>query len=135
MKKKKQLSAKTKALRPKMPKWKPSPPTIIDTFQETLSAFPQVEMRKMFGFNCAFINGNMATGLWQDEWMLRLPPEDRENFLKIKGSKIFAPMGRKSSQTVVFSDSTLASAPERDSWIAKCITYSSSLPAKVKKKK
>ena len=40
-------------------KWKKSPPELVATFDAAIAGKPGVERRQMFGYPCAFLNGNM----------------------------------------------------------------------------
>ena len=46
--------------------WKPAPPDLVSLFDRVVPADPAVERRKMFGYPCAFVGGNMVCGLYQD---------------------------------------------------------------------
>ncbi len=39
--------------------WKKAPQENIDFFNDVLEKHPEVEKRKMFGYPCAFMGGNM----------------------------------------------------------------------------
>lgn len=40
-----------------MPAWRKAPPELVVFLKELVSAYPQVELRVMFGYPCAFVNG------------------------------------------------------------------------------
>src|SRR6266545_2530121 len=85
------VPTKKKKSPPRMPKWKPAPQDWIEAFD---SALPSgVERRKMFGYPAAFVNGNMAAGLHQDDLVLKLEEKDRAALMKA-GGKPFVVMGR-----------------------------------------
>lgn len=73
-------------------KWCPAPEALVNRFNHVIKSFPKAEPKKMFGYPCAFINGNMFTGLHQESMILRLSPEDRETLLAIEGAAPFQPM-------------------------------------------
>jgi hypothetical protein len=60
-----------------MPKFEPSPPELVARFDATAARFPDAERRKMFGYPALFVGGNLVTGLFARQWMIRLPDEDR----------------------------------------------------------
>ena len=41
-----------------------------------------IEKRKMFGYPCRFVNGNLFMGLHNNNMILRLPENDRADFVK-----------------------------------------------------
>ncbi len=47
-----------------MAKWEKSPQALVQLFDRVLPESPNVERRKMFGYPCAFVNGNMFAGLF-----------------------------------------------------------------------
>lgn len=119
-----------------MSKWKPSPEKLIENFLSTLEKNPLVEMRKMFGYPCAFIRGNLCMGLHEENWMIRLSQEDRAIILSVHGAKPFDPMkGRPMKEYVTLSSEMLDNPQIREEWIQKSIDYTSSLPVKAPKRK
>jgi TfoX/Sxy family transcriptional regulator of competence genes len=114
-----------------MMKWKKAPPALIESFIRTFARDQAVEKRKMFGYPCCFINGQMFTGLHQESWVLRLSPEDRENFLQRAGAKIFEPMkGRLMKEYAVIPGRYLKNSRFMKKWIEKSKRYALTLPPK-----
>ncbi|MCZ6861942.1 MAG: TfoX/Sxy family protein [Alphaproteobacteria bacterium] len=58
--------------------WRKTSPELIALFDEVAPGDPIAERQKMFGFPCAFVNGNMFIGLHQENILLRLSEADRE---------------------------------------------------------
>ena len=116
--------------RPTM-KWKPAPPGLVRTFQEAVQDLPGAEIRKMFGYPAAFVNGNMLGGLFQDTMMLRLSPNDLADARDRTGAKPFEPMkGRVMREYIVVPEEIVESRAEIGSWLRKSLAYTKSLPAK-----
>ena len=46
----------------------------------------------MFGYDCVFVRGNFAAGLWQNTAVFKLSDEDGARFAKEHGAIPFAPM-------------------------------------------
>jgi TfoX/Sxy family transcriptional regulator of competence genes len=77
-----------------MEKWqKPSEQTIA-IYQNIVSRLDGLEKRTMFGCPCAFVNGNMFFGVFQDQLFLRMTEEKREQLSQIIPIKSFSPMGK-----------------------------------------
>jgi len=111
--------------------WKKSPPELIARFDEALPRDPRVERRQMFGYPCAFTNGNMFTGLHQDKLFVRLAEKERGELLRRAGARPFEPMpGRPMAEYVVVPDSL--PRQQLAKWIAAALEYASALPAKKK---
>ena len=94
----------------------------------------EVELRKMFGYPCAFLRGQMVTGIFQDRIMLRLSEADREKFLKLPGAKPFEPMpGRPMREYVELPPNVMNSPAALKRWVKRGIAYVETLPPKAKK--
>jgi TfoX/Sxy family transcriptional regulator of competence genes len=114
--------------------WTKSSESLVNLFDEVLPDAPGVERRQMFGYPCAFVNGNMFMGLHQDNMILRLATDDREAFIATYGTELFDPMGGRPMKeypvvpAAMFKDHALLRE-----WIGKSLIYGSSLPKKEKK--
>jgi len=118
--------------KPKMP-WIPAPPALVRRFEETLRHFPEAQIRKMFGYPAAFVNGNMLGGVFQDRVMLRLDASDRASAAQA-GATPFEPMpGRVMREYIVVPKSIMTSAAELRTWVSKALAYTAALPAKAAK--
>jgi TfoX/Sxy family transcriptional regulator of competence genes len=115
-------------------KLRKSPPELIATFDAVMPGPPAVR-RLMFGFPAGFINGNMFMGLFEDSMILRLSDGLRDEMMKMKGARAFAPMaGRVMKAYVVVPDSLLSDRKTLSSWVSKALTHGESLQPKEKKK-
>ncbi len=117
-------------------KWQKAPRELIDFFAEAMKYLPEAEPRKMFGYPCAFANGQMFTGLFEDTMFLRLSDTDREAFRTLEGARPFEPVaGRPMREYTVIPAAMLHDLPTLDAWLARSFNYAKSLPTKEKKKK
>lgn len=120
----------------KMPTFTPAPEALVTLFGKVIAGVPGAEPRKMFGYPCAFVNGQMLCGLFQDRLMLRLSDADRAKFLKLPGAKPFAPMpGRVMKEYVEVPPDILKSEAELKKWLKRGLAYAQTLPPKAKKVK
>jgi len=116
------------------PKLKRSPETLVAFFDTTMKSFPDVELRKVFGYPCGFVNGHMTVGLHADVFFVRLPEDDQAILLKKPGSGFLEPMpGKPMRDYVIVPESIRDNKGEFKRWINKAIVYSQSLPPKEKK--
>ena len=114
--------------------WEKSSPRLIAAF-DALVPPPPAERRKMFGYPCAFVNGLLFMGLWQEELMLRLP-EGEHAALQRLGGKPFEPMAGRPMREYVSVPSDLIYNPARlGPWVDKSFAYARSLPPKTSGKK
>jgi len=117
------------------PRWRKSPPELVALFEAVLAGEPQAERRQMFGYPAAFVNGNLATGLHQADWMVRLGEPDRAA-LAAQGGRPFEPMqGRPMREYVVLPKAVLSERRALAGWIRRGIAYTAALPAKTAKKR
>ena len=117
-----------------MKKWKPAPRELVAAFEAATSGLSGAEPRKMFGYSCVFAKGNMFAGLHEAGMVLRLPEEQRIEFIRLKGAKQFEPMPGRVMREYVVVPKGLLNAPEQlRSWVEKSLAYVLSLPAKAKK--
>jgi TfoX/Sxy family transcriptional regulator of competence genes len=117
-----------------MPKFTPAPAAVVNLFHSTIEGLPEVELRKMFGYPCAFFHGQMLAGVFQDRIMLRLSDEDRPKFLKLPGAKPFEPMpGRVMREYVELPPDIMNSPAALKRWVTRGLTYVATLPPKTKK--
>ena len=114
--------------------WRKSPPELIARFDAVLPDLPEVERRQMFGYPCAFANGNMFTGLFEDYMILRLDNADRETLTAMPGSGIFEPApGRRMKQYAKVPPAILADDDALADWVGRAFTFVAAMPPKVKK--
>lgn len=115
-------------------KWVKASEKIIETFEKIFPDLPGVEKRKMFGYSVTFINGNMFMGVHGNSIILRLPDNDREEFLRLKSARQFEPMpGRPMREYVVIPEWMFDDKFILSNWIEKSFEYTSGLPLKLKK--
>jgi TfoX/Sxy family transcriptional regulator of competence genes len=94
---------------------------------------PSITIKPMFGQLAAFVNGNMFTGIFGEELMLRLP-EDEIAKVKQQGGRDFEPMaGRKMGGYVVLSGDWRAKPPT--ALIKRALEITRKMPTKAAKKK
>jgi TfoX/Sxy family transcriptional regulator of competence genes len=119
-----------------MPKFTRAPEELVRAFENAIKDFPMAEQRKLFGYPAAFVNGQMFTGLHQDNMILRLSEADRAKFMAEYRTKLFEPMpGRPMKEYVLVPKTMLKSSTQLNAWIGRALAYAKGLPPKVKAKK
>jgi TfoX N-terminal domain len=116
-----------------MPKFDKSSPEIVARFNEVLDRHPapDVVRKKMFGYPCAWINGNMATGLFAEQWWVRVSELDRDRLLELPGAHPFEVMpGKAMGRNVRMPPDLVADDAAVDAWIAKALDFPRTLPPK-----
>jgi TfoX/Sxy family transcriptional regulator of competence genes len=114
--------------------WEKSSEDLVELFSEIAPNDAGVEQKKMFGWPCCFLNGNLFAGLHKQSMIFRLSERDQAIFLKLKGAAEFEPMpGRKMKGYVILENPLARHRRELAHWISRSLVYASSLPAKSKK--
>ena len=112
------------------------PAALVELFRAALPEDPAVERRQMFGYPCAFVNGNMFTGLFQASMFVRLGEAQRRELLAVEGAATFAPMAsRPMKEYVVIPESILRDEPALRDWVRKSFESTGELPPKVPKRR
>ncbi len=115
-------------------KFEKSPTELAELFEKTIVRY-ECELRKMFGYPCAFYNGNMWTGLFADNWMLRLSESDREAVLaELPNAGRFEPMpGRTMKEYIALSKPLAMPFDSLTAWLDRSYAFVRTLPPKEKK--
>jgi TfoX/Sxy family transcriptional regulator of competence genes len=115
--------------------WKKSSLELTDIFYNSLPKDELVEQRKMFGYPCAFVQGNMFAGLHQENMAVRLPEPSREAMTRLKGAGQFEPLpGRIMKEYITVPETVLKDPKELAKLVLEAFEYALSLKAKSKKK-
>jgi hypothetical protein len=118
-----------------MPKFDKSPPELVERFDQVLDrrAGPDVVRKKMFGYPCAWINGNMASGLFASQWWVRVSEPERDELLTIPGAHPFEVMpGKAMGRNVTLPASIVDDDAALDAWLDRALAFTRSLPPKTK---
>ena len=114
----------------KGPSFDKSPPELVERFAAVMDRYPDAERKKMFGYPAAFVGGNMATGLFADSWVVRLPDAEIAE-AKAAGADGFEPMpGRPMKSFVVIPSVDVADDAAIASWVERGLAHAASMPAK-----
>ena len=118
---------------PEMPKFEKPPAELVARFGEVLDrvATPETTRKPMFGHPCAWVGGNMATGLFADHWWVRLPPDELDRVLASGEATTFSVMpGREMKGYAVMPAEVVADDPQVDDWVGRALAYTATLPPK-----
>jgi len=117
-----------------MPPFNKAPDHVVRFFNDGVSGLPGVELRKMFGYPCAFLNGQMLAGVFADRVMIRLSDADRARILLMPGARPFEPVpGRVMREYVELPDAVMKSSAQFKEWLGCGLKYVETLPPKAKK--
>ncbi len=112
-------------------KWDKAPASHVAAFAAALPQDPRVEPRKMFGYPCAFVNGNMFCGLHEKNICVRLGVVEAGKRIAAGKAATFAPMqGRVMKEYVAIPIADCSDPKRLKSWLRDALTYTLTLPAK-----
>jgi hypothetical protein len=115
--------------------WEKSSADLVALFQQIAPSAPNIEQKKMFGYLCAFVDGYLFTGLFQQSMVFRLAPADRAALLDRPDTEDFEPMpGHKMTGYVLVSDPFAVSEEELAAWAKCALEFASHLPPKATRK-
>ena len=120
---------------PDMPKFEKSPPKLVARFGATLDrvARPDTTRRPMFGYPCAWVGGNMASGLFSTSWWVRLPPDRLTAVMASGEGRPFEVMpGRGMKGYAAMSDAILGDEALVEAWVREALDYTATLPPRKK---
>jgi TfoX/Sxy family transcriptional regulator of competence genes len=116
-------------------KWQKTPDELASFLQMSLKDI-KCQARKMFGYPCYFINGNMFAGVFGKEIFIRLRPKDIEEMLKKHpGLERFEPRpGRVMKEYVSLPEATYKRKTVFKKLLKISVNYMLSRPPKKKKR-
>jgi hypothetical protein len=113
-----------------MPSFSKSPPDLVERFTVVMDDYPDAVRRKMFGYPAAFVGGNMATGLFADQWVVRLP-DDQIADARTAGAGSFEPIpGKPMKAFVVIPAADVDDDAALRRWVERGLAHAATMPAK-----
>ena len=113
------------------PSFETSPAALVERFDAVAGRHPDAQRRKMFGYPALFVGGNMATGLYEDRWVVRLFDDDLARLLSLPGAAPFSPMpGRSMKGWASLPPDVVGDDAGLDAWLERSFAFAGSLPAK-----
>lgn len=113
-----------------MPSFSKSPPELVERFRTVLGGYPDAQQKPMFGFPAAFVGGNMATSLFRERWVVRLPA-DEIDAATAAGAEAFEPMpGRPMKGFVTVPPADVGDDAAIRRWVERGLALASAMPPK-----
>lgn len=114
----------------RMPAFSKSPPELVARFARVLEDYPDAKQKPMFGFPAAFVGGNLATSLFRDRWVVRLPAAEIEA-ASAAGATAFEPMpGRPMRGFVTIPPSDVDDDASLRGWVERGLAVAAAMPPK-----
>ena len=93
------------------------------------------EENKMFGGMCFMVDDKMCVGIINDDLMVRIDPEEQDNFLKEKGCRIMDFTKRPMKGYLYVSPEGIDMDKDLDKWVQRCLDFNPKAKSSKKKKK
>ncbi|HZY47759.1 MAG TPA: TfoX/Sxy family protein [Candidatus Bathyarchaeia archaeon] len=104
-------------------------------FRSILPEDSRIKIRPMFGNISAFINGNMFSGLFGSDLLVRLSEEGKRELLDEKGASFLEPMKGRPMKEYVLIPKAWRDDPEIvRTWVQKSLEWTLKLPPKTTEK-
>lgn len=116
-------------------KFKPVPAEVAALLDSLVPKDPRAERKQMFGMPCAFGNGHLFFGCFEDRLMLKLRAADLAEFLALPGAEPFAVHGRAMREYAFVPRALHGDRKALTAWVRAGFDYVCSLPPKTAKKK
>ena len=116
-----------------VPKFEKSAPELVERFNSAIDRAGRADVtrKQMFGYPCAWIGGNMATGLFAQSWWVRLAPDRLAAVLASGEATTFEVMpGRPMKGYAVMPASDVDDDTKLDAWLTEAFEDTASLPAR-----
>lgn len=114
--------------------WEKSSERLVALFEQLAPQDPSVTSKKMFGWPCCFVNGNLFAGLHKQSMIFRLHDTDRAAFLELGGTGDFEPMpGRKMKGYMIMAEPLDRERSILAQWMRRSLAFTRALPPKAKK--
>jgi TfoX/Sxy family transcriptional regulator of competence genes len=104
--------------------------TLAEEIRRQLQSQTAIVEKRMFGGVGFLVNGNMSVGVYKDELIVRLPPDETEAALKKPGARIFDITGRPMKGWLMIGRTGLQKPKTLEEWIRRGVLYASTLPKK-----
>jgi hypothetical protein len=103
---------------------------LAERIRHLLGRRKAVEEKKMFGGVGFLLNGNMLVGVWKDQLVARLGPDDGDDALKEPHVRVFDITGRPMNGWVLVEPAGVAADGQLKAWLERSLAFVRSLPAK-----
>jgi hypothetical protein len=107
--------------------------TLADRMRPYLLPRPGVTERAMFGGIGFLLHGNMCCGIWKDELIVRMAPEDAAKAFKEKHARPMDVTGTPMKGWVMVSPPGIRKDADLYGWIDRAVAFVSGLPKKAAK--
>ncbi len=109
--------------------------TLANRIRELLQDLENVEEKEMMGGLAFMVNDKMCVGVWKDDLMCRIDPDQQEEALEKTGCRIMDFTGKPMKGWVLVDDSGIRNLNEMNYWMGLALEYNKYSKASKKRKK
>jgi hypothetical protein len=104
--------------------------SLADRIRDALARRKNVEEKKMFGCICFFLDGNVVAGVWKDQLIARLGPDEGEAALREPHVRAFDITGRPMRNWVAVEPEGVEDDDQLKACIERAVKFGRTLPKK-----
>jgi TfoX/Sxy family transcriptional regulator of competence genes len=107
---------------------------LAERIREHLSEIPDIEEKKMMGGLTFMVNDKMCVGVFKDEMMCRIDPDNQEQVLAKTGTRIMDFTNRPMKGYILVDSTGIKTKEQFDFWINQCLEFNKISKSSKKKK-
>lgn len=81
------------------------------------------EEKKMFGGMCFMVDDKLCVGVFDDELMVRIPPEKQDEYLHYEECHLLDDSGRSMKGFLLISPEGIDMDDDLDKWVKRCLAF------------
>lgn len=108
---------------------------LAERIRQQFNKLTNVEEKAMMGGLCFMYNEKMCVGIFKDQLMCRVDPEDVPTLVQRKGATQMDMAGRTMKGYLLIDDSGMKQEEDFQFWISRCIEFNKYAKSSKKKKK
>jgi len=92
------------------------------------------EEKKMFGGMCFMVDDKLCVGVFDDELMVRIPPEKQNEYLQHEECHLLDDSGRSMKGFLLISPEGVDMDDDLDKWVKRCLAFNPRAKSSKRKK-
>lgn len=84
---------------------------------------PGFEEKKMFGGLSFFVDEKLCVGVYKEELLVRIPPEDQDKYLQTEDCHLLDESGKSMKGFLLVSPAGVDMEDDLDKWIKRCLEF------------
>lgn len=110
----------------------PSDPDLVDALRLLMPNYRGMTEKFMFGGSAFLVNGNMCTGVWEDQLVIRVSEREAEEHLELDDVRKMDITGRPMKGWLFVGPTQYQGGSKLQEWVERAYKFASNLPPKKK---